>query len=488
MSTTKTQHQPARAMRHGTKGSYASNETSKSITPPSTSASTNDRKAPEAKSDPRPAYPTPVSSVKPYNTPGKLLKAASEMVVEDAGKLLLQELQYHGWKDASLEMIKPNSRFCISWNKPQVAYWIERFTRLFSFIGERSFYDWEHLASLWCSAIDAANEYDDVKALEFASGSDIMWKTPCHARRIRSWLLGNLWPCIVVEPPISDTLAVWFKDFRAQNEAERDILRCLWHDEQRAFDELPEAILLRDSSGFFDSQPVDKNSILGLKKVFAPRDEDLSLCVVSPPWTNADGTSSEPSSTQPTTSEPSSRRPTRRLASDPLIPVRKRDIHGDDTGLIVDFSKDYATECRKQSASIEARPDQSFAVGSAESFDRKCFAMVLLRLADTIDQLFDNQEQELLRRAMREDAAHQLAKLTRQVNRSLINEGWHRVREELYQKGHTAGALRTLEVLAEHGYAHEVAGHWYPALEFLNAEDCQPAPADPDGTSKDMVN
>ena len=200
---------------------------------------------------------------------------------------------------------------------------------------------------------------------------------------------------------------------------------------------------------------------------------------------------SKQSSTQPTTSEPSSGRPTtkvRRLVSDPLISARKHDIHGEDTGLVVDFSKDYATECRAWAASIEARPEQPFVVGSVERSDRTFLVIMLLRLADAVDQLFANREQELLRRAMREDAAHQLAKLAKQVNRPLINEGWHRVREELHQKGHTAGALRTLEVLAEHGYAHEVAGHWYPALEFLNAEDFQPAPADPDGTSKDMAN
>jgi len=202
-------------------------------------------------------------------------------------------------------------------------------------------------------------------------------------------------------------------------------------------------------------------------------------------------TISKESSPPPTTSEPSSGSPktkVRRLVSDPVISARKHDIHGEDTGLVVDFSKDYATECRAWAASIEARPEQPFMVGSDESSDRTFLVMMLLRLADAVDLLFANREQELLKRAVREDAAHQLAKLAKQVNRPLINEGWHRVREELHQKGHTAGALRTLEVLAEHGYAHEVAGHWYPALEFLNAEDFQPAPADPDGTSKDMAN
>ncbi|MEI6491445.1 MAG: hypothetical protein WCO94_02770, partial [Verrucomicrobiota bacterium] len=59
-------------------------------------------------------------------------------------------------------------------------------------------------------------------------------------------------------------------------------------------------------------------------------------------------TISKESSPPPTTSEPSSGSPktkVRRLVSDPVISARKHDIHGEDTGLVVDFSKDYATEC-----------------------------------------------------------------------------------------------------------------------------------------------
>ena len=285
-------------MRHGAKGSYARNETSRQSTPP-------------------PSVPT-------YNTPGALLKAAAGMGEEEARELLLRELQRRGWKYGSLEMIVPDSRFRISWPKPQVAYWIERFNCVFTHISDLSFEDWEHLAALWCSAIDATNEGDDVKALEFARGSDKIWGTPSHARRVRFWLLGNFWTNMVIEAPISDTLAVWFRDFRAQCEAERSVLRRLWHDdhEQGEFDALPEEVLLHHS---FRSAPLvaglslydeldtslayethvalrdptspvlgrphvesllaGKNLIIGLKKVLGPCEEDLSLHAVTLPWT-----------------------------------------------------------------------------------------------------------------------------------------------------------------------------------------------------------
>jgi len=317
-------HLPARAMRHGTTGSYASNETSKSIPPPTISASTAGRKAPEAKSDLRPPHPTPVPSVPTYNTPGALLKAAAGMGEEEARRLLLGELLCHGWKAASLEMLMPNSRFRISWPKAQVAYWIERLSCAVSHIGDLSFGDLERLAALWCSSIDATNDYDDVKALKLVTECENACSSTLHARRIRCWAAGNLWTHMVIEPPLSETLAVWFRDFRAQSEAERGVLRRLWHDdhEQVEFDALPDEVLLHRS---FRSDPlvaglslqdeldtslayetsvalrdptdpvlgrphvesllVGKNLIIGLKKVFGPCEEDLSLCAVTLPWT-----------------------------------------------------------------------------------------------------------------------------------------------------------------------------------------------------------
>lgn len=312
-------HQPSRAMRRGTKGSNANVKTNNPSTPP-----TNDRKAREAESDPRPAIPTPTPSAPIYNTPGELLNAAAQLSEEEARRLLLGELLCHGWKAASLEMLMPNSRFRISWPKPQVAFWIERLSCAASHISDLSFGDLERLAALWCSSIDATNDYDDVKALEIVTECENACSSILHARRIRHLAAGNLWTNMVIEPPISDTLAAWFRDFRAQSEAERGVLRRLWHDdhEQVEFDELPEEVLLHRS---FRSDPlvaglslqdeldtslayethaalrdptnpdlgrphvesllVGKNLIVGLKKVFGPCEEDLSLHAVTLPWT-----------------------------------------------------------------------------------------------------------------------------------------------------------------------------------------------------------
>jgi len=324
MSTTKTQHQPARAKRHGNEGSYASNETNNPSTPPTTSGPTNSRKAPEARRRPRPGRPTPTHSARTYNTPGELLNAAAQLSEEEARRLLLGELLCNGWKAASLEMLMPNSRFRISWPKPQVAYWIERLSCAVSHIGDLSFGDLERLAALWCSSIDATNEYDDVKALKLVTECENSCSSTLHARRIRHWAVGNLWTCMVIEPPASETLEVWFRDFRAQSEAERGVLRRLWHDdhEQVEFDALPEEVLLHRS---FRSAPLvaglslqdeldtslayetsvalrdptnpllgrphvesllaKKNLIVGLKKVYGPCEEDLSLHAVTLPWT-----------------------------------------------------------------------------------------------------------------------------------------------------------------------------------------------------------
>jgi len=483
MSNTNTQHQPSRAKRHGTEGSYASKETSKSITPPTTSAATGDRKAIKTMSDPRPA-----PSLPSYTQPCALLYAADKMTEDSASKLLLRELRCHGLTDASLSMILPNSRFYISCLEPEVIFWIERFSCIESYLPTFSFQDWEHLASIWCWAIDATNEHDDVKALKLVLEGANAWESPSEALRVRFWLLGNIWPCIVLEPPISETLALWFKEFQAQTAAEQYNLRRLFQDnyEQRAFDALPEEVLLSDSSGSFESQPVHKNSILGVKKVFAPRDEDLTLCVVSPPSTYANDTGSRPSES----SEPSSDRPTTSVGmpgSTPSVLVARHDTNGHETGSCAKFPANYASKCREWVAYAEANPDLPLD-SRPEISDRKCFIDTLSKLADAVDQLHENQEQEQQWRAMREETAHKLAQLAKRVNEPLTEAGRHRVREELYQKDLVVGAQRTLEILAEHGYAHEVAGNWYPALQFVNAEDCRPAPADPDGTSKDMAS
>ena len=446
MSNIHTQHQPSRAQRRGNhQGNRAKNNANNPSTQSATLVSTSDRKSTETNGDPQPAPRTPASSVLTYNTPGELLNAAIQMTEEDSRALLLRELPRHGWKAESLAMLQPDSRFCISWPKPQVAYWVERINCAVSHIGELSFGDCERLASLWCSAIDATNEYDDVKALKLVRECENAWSSPLHARRSRYWILGNLLPYMVIEPPISETLAVWFRDFSEQTEVERDILRRLWHDdhEQTAFDAMPEELQFHDSYTSLESLLEAKNLILGFKKVFGARDEDLALSVVRVPWTHAYDTCSTPSeSTELSTSRPTTS--VGRPASTPAISVRQHDVLGQESGVCYDLPADYASKCREWAAYAEANPDLPLD-SRPEISDRKCFIDTLSKLADAVDQLHENQKLEHSRRAIREAAANKLAKLAKQVNEPLINVGWHRVCDELYYKGHVVGAQRTLD-------------------------------------------
>lgn len=65
-------------------------------------------------------------------------------------------------------------------------------------------------------------------------GKKLVKSTRVPPPHIRYWALGNLWTYMVIEPPVSETLAVWFSDFLEQTVAERGVLRRLRHDVIRA--------------------------------------------------------------------------------------------------------------------------------------------------------------------------------------------------------------------------------------------------------------
>ena len=146
-------------------------------------------------------------------------------------------------------------------------------------------------------------------------------------------------------------------------------------------------------------------------------------------------------------------------ASSPSISIAQHDINGQGTGVSFDFTVEYSETCRELAASVKAVLDLQSPTDPAAVPEPEGFVTVLLQLVDTVDQIYANRNLARLRRTMRERAAHKVAELAMQVNEPVINDGWHRVNEELYQNKLVVDPQRILDILAEHGYAHEIDGN-----------------------------
>ena len=162
---------------------------------------------------------------------------AANLPENEARAFLLTQLKHHKWWSFMLEHLE---------KEIMLDDWIEKFNRLADHLDEFSFAQW---GMIDCISMDSlrhakAHELDyalsDIGTLEFHTASF------ADKRRVRFWVLGQVWHSIHHVGPKFDLLLDWISDFVAQPDAEKDILRRLWHNpkEQALYDSLPEEVVL----------------------------------------------------------------------------------------------------------------------------------------------------------------------------------------------------------------------------------------------------
>ena len=243
--------QPPRAIRRGTKGSHASTETShtdpvasvveveKIGAAPSPASSTKPTLAKQptppppssARSGSKSAEEAPQDGVSPkpaYATPGELLKAAAEMGEEAARDLLLRELRLRGWREDALELLQRDCEVVMSSRGSQLAFWIRRFSEIETQLSSLSFDSMSNMSWFWCLALKHTERGDSRTAVTVIHHLSCYFENPPDKRRMRFWMLGNLWRELEVEPNLPDTIAGWFRKLLKQTGSEQEVLLHLW--------------------------------------------------------------------------------------------------------------------------------------------------------------------------------------------------------------------------------------------------------------------
>ncbi len=187
-----------------------------------------------------PAAPTLISGIPDYSAGAQPARILGEALTLEEGEVmpyLVRHLRHRGWSPRTLDRIDSDDIY---------EDWIIERMSAQANLSEFTFQQWEALELAHMNACAATDSNSYPQALACIRWAEGHWTSPIDRRRVRFYLLGQIWWSLQSVASVVDTLSDWFADFGSQPEAEREVLRQMWHntDEQVQFDALPSEILI----------------------------------------------------------------------------------------------------------------------------------------------------------------------------------------------------------------------------------------------------